>query len=162
MTMSLLSICSLAMGGLALKHDDAQARLSYVPTGMLTCVIDEPDKALHFGSTRPMTCTLRQDRHPRRQKYRGTLRKFGIEWGVIGRTEMRWQVYSRAGRIRRGGLQGSYGGVTLEGAVSSGVGGNVVSGGPEGVLLSPLGGQTQTDSVNITTGVMQFNLRHIR
>lgn len=158
------SVCiySLVTGLLILQHPAAKARPSYVPTGTLTCIINEPDKALHFGSSRPMTCTLRQKRRPRRQRYKGTLKKYGIEWGVIGRTEMQWQVYTRNGRIRRGQLQGFYGGVTLEGAVSSGVGGNIVAGGPQGILLSPIGAQTQSGSINVTTGVMRFNLKLIR
>ena len=151
--------CGLVMSLLVLQVAAAQAQSSYVLTGTLTCIINKPDKALHFGSARPMTCTLKQKRHPRRQSYKGILRKYGIEWGVFSRTVMRWDVYTRNGRVRRGGLQGSYGGVTLEGALSRGVGGNIVAGGPDGVLLSPIGAQTQSGSVNITTGVMRFNLK---
>jgi len=154
--------CVLFIGLLVLQLPAAEARSSYVPTGTLTCVINQPDQALHFGSARPMTCTLKQKRHPRRQRYRGILNKYGIEWGVFTRTVMRWDVYTRSGRVRRGGLQGSYGGLTLEGALSSGVGGNIVAGGPDGVLLSPIGAQTQSGSVNITTGVMRFDLKLLR
>ncbi len=153
---------SLLVSLLVLQMSPAQARSSYVPTGTLTCVINKPDKALHFGSARPMTCTLKQKRHPRRQRYKGTLRKYGIEWGVFTRTVMRWTVYTRNGRVSRGGLAGSYGGFTLEGALGHGIGGNIVGGGPDGVLLSPIGSQTQSGSVNITTGVMRFNLKSIR
>ena len=151
--------CGLFMSLLILQLPEARAQSSYVPTGTLTCIINKPDKAFHFGSARPMRCTLKQRRHPRRQRYRGILKKYGIEWGVFSRTVMRWDVYTRNGRVRRGGLQGSYGGVTLEGALNHGVGGNIVAGGPDGVLLSPIGAQTQSGSVNITTGVMRFNLK---
>ena len=52
--------------------------------------------------------------------------------------------------------------VTLEGALGRGVGGNIVGGGPDDVLLSPIGSQTQSGSVNVTTGVMRFNLKLMR
>lgn len=147
---------------LVLQVAAAQAQSSYVQTGKLTCIINKPDKAFHFGSARPMTCTLKQKRHPRKQRYKGILKKYGIEWGVFSRTVMRWDVYTRNGRVRRGGLRGSYSGVTLEGALGRGAGGNIVGGGPDGIMLSPIGTQTQSGSVNVTTGVMDFNLRPIR
>ena len=133
-----------------------------IRAGQLTCVISKPDAALHFGSARPMRCTLRQTRRPRVQHYRGTLRKYGIEWGVFDRTVMRWDVYSDTGRVRRGGLAGSYGGITVEGALGGGVGGNIVDGGPDGIALSPVGTQVQTGSINVTTGVVRFRLRYVR
>jgi hypothetical protein len=153
--------CGLFMSLLVLQLPEAKAQSSYVPTGTLTCIINKPDKAFHFGSARPMICTLKQRRHPRRQRYKGILRKYGIEWGVFSRTVMRWDVNTRSGRVRRGGLEGSYGGATLEAALGRGVGGNVIGGGSDEVLLSPIGSQTQTGSVNVTTGVMRFNLKLI-
>ena len=150
------------MGLLVLQVPEAKAQSSYVPTGTLTCIINKPDKAFHFGSARPMRCTLKQRRHPRRQRYRGILKKYGIEWGVFNRTVMRWNVYTRNGRVRPGGLEGSYGGVTLEGALGRGAGGNIVGGGSDEALLSPIGSQTQSGSVNVTTGVMRFDLKLMR
>jgi hypothetical protein len=146
----------------ALSLPTSSVALPSVLTGTLTCRITTPDAAFHFGSARPMTCELRQKRFPRRQIYRGMLKKYGIEWGVFDRTEMRWTVYSNEGRIRRGGLAGSYGGYTLEAAVGQGIGANVLQGGSDDVLLSPIGVQTQSGSVNITTGVMRFRLRFVR
>jgi hypothetical protein len=64
--------------------------------------------------------------------------------------------------VRRGGLEGSYGGITFEAALGSGVGANVVDGGPDGIRLSPVGTQTQSGSVNVTTGAMRFRLRFRR
>jgi len=150
------------MSLLILQLPEAKAQSSYVPTGTLTCIINKPDIAFHFGSARPMMCTLKQRRHPRRQRYRGILKKYGIEWGVFNRTVMRWNVYTRNGRVRRGGLEGSYGGVTLEGALGRGAGGNIVGGGSDEALLSPIGSQTQSGSVNVTTGVMRFDLKLMR
>jgi hypothetical protein len=75
---------------------------------------------------------------------------------------MRWNVYSSSGRVRRGGLTGSYGGYTLEAALGEGVGANVLQGGSDDLILSPIGLQTQTGSFNITTGVMRFRLRFVR
>jgi hypothetical protein len=138
------------------------AKADFIKAGRLTCVISKPDAALHFGSARPMRCTLRQRHRPRVQRYRGTVRKYGIEAGVFSRTVMRWDVYSHTGRVRRGGLAGSYGGITFEGALGGGVGGNIVDGGPDGIALSPVGTQVQTGSVNITTGVIRFSLRYRR
>ena len=157
-----IHFCSLAMCLLILQVSTAHAQSSYIQTGTLTCIINVPDKAIHFGSARPMNCTLRQKRHPRRQRYKGILKKYGVEWGVFTRTVMRWKVYTRNGRVRRGGLQGSYGGVTLEGALGRGIGGNIISGGPDNVALSPLGSQTQSGSVNVTTGMMRFKLKLVR
>ncbi len=138
------------------------AKADFIKAGRLTCVVSKPDVALHFGSARPMRCTLRQRHRPRVQRYRGTLRKYGIEAGVFSRTVMRWDVYSHTGRVRRGGLAGSYGGLTFEGALGRGVGGNIVDGGPFGIALSPVGTQVQTGSVNITTGVIRFSLSYRR
>lgn len=133
-----------------------------VLTGTLTCRITKPDAAFHFGSARPMTCELRQKRRPRKQIYRGTLKKYGIEWGVFDRTVMKWDVYSRKGRVRRGGLAGSYSGYTVEAAIGRGIGANVLQGGSDDVVLSPIGTQTQSGSFNITTGVIRFKLRFVR
>lgn len=144
----------------ALAAFPASAKADFTKAGRLTCIVSTPDKALHFGSARPMRCTLRQPGR-RTQRYGGMLRKYGIEWGVFTRTVMHWDVYSRSGRVRRGGLEGSYGGLTLEGAIGSGVGGNIVDGGPDDIRLSPVGTQVQTGSVNLTTGVMRFTL-HFR
>lgn len=141
--------------------DPAAADGGRVEAGRLTCVIDQPDRALHFGSRRQMECRF-QPRHGRVQRYRGEIAKFGIEWGLLGRTVMRWRVLSRDGRVRRGGLAGSYGGLTLEGALGAGVGGNVVGGGPDGISLAGIGTQSQTGSVNLTTGMVRFSLRPVR
>ncbi len=145
----------------ALMAFPAGAKADFARVGRLTCVVSKPDAALHFGSARPMNCTFRQPGR-RLQRYGGTLRKYGIEWGVFTRTVMHWDVFSHSGRVRRGGLEGSYGGITFEAALGSGVGANVVDGGPDGIRLSPVGTQTQSGSVNVTTGAMRFRLRFRR
>jgi hypothetical protein len=150
---------AVALAALMALPTDAKADFARV--GRLTCVVSSPDAALHFGSARPMDCSFRQPGR-RVQHYGGTLRKYGIEWGVFTRTVMHWDVYSRAGRVRRGGLEGSYGGVTFEAALGSGVGANVVDGGPDGIRLSPVGTQVQTGSFNVTTGAMRFHLKFKR
>lgn len=154
-----LSVTAIALA--ALMALPASAHADFIRAGRLTCIVSKPDAALHFGSARPMNCTLRQPGR-RLQRYGGTLRKYGIEWGVFTRTVMHWDVFSRSGRVRRGGLEGSYGGITFEAALGSGVGANVVDGGPDGIRLSPVGTQTQSGSVNVTTGAMRFRLRFRR
>lgn len=153
------SLATLVLASLVVAPASASA--DFTRAGKLTCVVSKPDAALHFGSARPMRCRLRQPGR-RMQHYSGTLRKYGIEWGVFDRTVMHWDVYSRSGRVRRGGLEGSYGGLTVEGAIGSGVGGNIVDGGPEDIALSPVGTQVQTGSVNVTAGALRFRLRLVR
>ena len=157
----IISATVIALAALVALPAGASASTGFIKTGKLTCIVSKPDAALHFGSARPMRCRLRQPGR-RLQHYAGTLHKYGIEWGVFDRTVMHWDVYSRSGRVRRGGLEGSYGGLTLEGAIGGGVGGNVVDGGPDDVALSPVGTQVQSGSVNVTAGAMRFRLRLVR
>lgn len=154
-------LCALLLGTAALLPGQAKADPGERLAGRLTCVVDEPDQALHFGSSRPMSCRYRPV-HGRVQRYRAMLHKYGVEIGLFDRTMMQWNVYAPRGRVRRGGLSGGYGGLTAEGALGAGIGGNLLTGGPDGIVLSPIGTQVQTGSFNVTAGVLQFELRYVR
>jgi len=149
----------LAALSMVLGAENAASRQMSV-VGKLNCHISKPDAAVHFGSKRYMSCVY-QPYSGRRQQYRGIIRKYGIEVGVIGETWLTWHVRSISRQVRRGALAGKYGGLTVEGAAGNGVGVNVLSGGRNGIDLSP-GTQRQRGSFNVTAGVTTLELWYVR
>ncbi len=131
--------------------------------GELRCKIPARDKAIHFGSNRKIACRFVRYGRKRTERYAGTIRKFGIEVGVIGPKRLLFAVYAKTRRIRRGALAGEYRGVSAEITVGKGIGGNALfRTGDRRINLSPIGVQEQSGGFNFAGGYARMTLRRVR
>jgi hypothetical protein len=99
------------------------------------------------------------------QRYSGRLNKIGLDIGITGGTVIKWWVFgsARSGgpAVPQGALAGRWGGVSAEGTLGVGVGGNVLVGGTnEAYVLQPLSVQGQV-GLNIALGVSGLTLRRV-
>ena len=84
-------------------------------------------------SAKEMRCTFTSARG-HRERYYGTIRKFGLDIGATGRGVLVWDVLAPTGGPRRRALAGDYGGVDASATVGAGVGANALVGGVEPLL----------------------------
>ncbi len=117
-----------------------------------------PDAAIHFGSSRAMSCIFRS-RRGGYERYYGHLKQYGIEVGIIRRIRMRWVVLANGRRWRRGDLRGSYTGLGAGASVIVGAGANLMVGGQHRRLkLRPFSLESRR-GVNVAAGVSRLWLR---
>jgi hypothetical protein len=94
-----------------------------------------------------------------RERYYGTIRKFGLDIGATQRGFMTWAVFAPTEGPRRGALAGEYGGADASVTVGAGVGANALVGGSDrSIMLQPLSVQTQT-GLDFAAGVASLRLR---
>ncbi len=148
---------SVALIVLAMLTSPASA--NDVDAGYLTCRLTQTDAAVHLASNRNFDCTFERHRTKRKEHYRGTVRKYGVEVGLIGKRVLRWKVLkSTPRRLKRGALAGDYRGITAETSFGSGVAVNLLSSSASGqVSLQPLTVHGQ-EGFNVTAGVMILTL----
>src|SRR5947208_13892652 len=77
------------------------------------------------GSATSLECVF-QSEGRRPEPYIATVRRFGVDLGVTGQTRLSWAVTAPAGRVGRGALAGSYGGVGANASIGVGFVGNVL------------------------------------
>lgn len=151
--MNKLIVASLVALGLSIVP--AQAREG-VKVGLLSCDI-EGGVGFIIGSSKGVECVYEPSGGGRVEHYAGSIDKFGIDIGVTKRTAAAWLVFA-PGKLKRGALEGSYGGASAEATVLAGVGANVLVGGFEkSVNLQPLSVQVQT-GLNIAAGIAALRL----
>jgi len=161
MARGLLALAALAVVGLAAQPASAAPPPAVV--GVLTCDVQGPDVALHFGSNRAIHCVYRPNGRGRPQTYIGHFRKYGVEVGVIGHTAISWRVIAPSHRIPRGSLAGSYRGFTIEATVGVGSGANIlVREGDSTIHLDPIGMQAQTGGLNAAVGITALELQPVQ
>jgi hypothetical protein len=132
-----------------------------VRVGVLTCVIGGGSGFI-LGSMKPLYCDF-DGADGRRERYRGSMRKYGIDIGITGATYLKWIVFAPTNTLRRGALSGSYGGATMEATVGAGLGANALIGGSErSISLQPFSAQVQTGGANIALGAAAMTLRYVR
>jgi hypothetical protein len=94
----------------------------------------------------------------RREAYRGTITRIGIDIGVHGESVMSWTVIGSSVDFPAQALRGKYAGVSAEASVGLGVGANALLGGSrDSVVLQPLSVQVQV-GLNIAAGVTGLEL----
>ena len=97
-----------------------------------------------------------------RERYVGTIRRFGIDIGVTGEGRLGWVVIAPEQGRKAGALQGDYAGVGAEVTVVGGVGANALLGGfNRSITLQPLSVQVQTGG-DLAVGVTSMNLESVR
>src|SRR5258707_2040382 len=81
------------------------------------------------GSVTSLECVF-QSEGRRPEPYIATVRRIGVDLGFTEQTRFTWAVSATNGRLGRGDLAGSYGGVGANRSVRFGGGGNFPVGGP--------------------------------
>ncbi|WP_426955895.1 DUF992 domain-containing protein [Muricoccus radiodurans] len=111
-----------------------------------------------FGSSRDLECEFRPANGPL-ERYRGEIRRFGVDIGVTGRATMIWSVFNTGSDIRPGSLSGTYVGASTAIAVGLGLGSNLLIGGSnDQVALQPLSIEGGT-GLNVAAGIGEVTLR---
>ena len=113
------------------------------------------------GSVTSLECVF-QSEGRRPEPYIATVRRYGLDIGFTEQTKFSWAVNAPTGRVGRGDLAGSYGGVGANASVGVGGGGNFLVGGPQNsYALQPLSVQGQT-GLNVAAGVADIDLQPVR
>jgi hypothetical protein len=133
---------------------------SNVKVGTLRC-----DVAAGLGmiitSSKEMLCTYTST-HGFRERYYGTIRKFGLDIGVTGRGVLAWAVFAPTAGPRRGALAGDYAGADASVTLGAGLGANALVGGfDRSFTLQPLSVEVQS-GVALAAGVASLTLRAAR
>lgn len=127
-----------------------------VEVGVLSCTV-EGGAGFIVGSTKNLVCQF--ERPGADETYTGTIRKFGLDVGVTGKTVIVWAVFAPSKDIPSGALEGSYAGVSAEASVGAGLGANALLGGSDkSFALQPLSVQAQT-GLNLAVGISSLSLK---
>ena len=155
-----LILAGAALATLASSIGGANAQqVQRVQVGVLEC---RGGASIGFvvGSVTNLGCVLRAEGMPE-DRYIATIRKVGLDLGFTDQTRFAWAVNAPTGRLGRGELAGSYGGVGANASVGVGFGGNFLVGGPSNAYaLQPLSVQGQT-GLNVAAGIAGLELQPV-
>lgn len=157
--MKKLALAALISLGLAASPAFAKSSQSGVKIGVLSCEVSA-GVGLIVASSKTVKCTF-DGTVGKKDRYKGTIEKLGIDIGVTGKGVMAWAVFA-PGKIGRGALAGRYAGATAEATVAVGLGANVLVGGSnKSIALQPLSVQAQT-GLNVAAGIAALRLVHVK
>lgn len=153
----LVTLSSAAVLGVAVLSSAAKAQDSTtMSAGVLTCVVEGGVGLLVFSS-KDMECEFASVTG-RKDYYIGNVQKYGLDIGVTGNSFVKWVVLAPTGQPEKGGLAGTYVGVSGEATVGGGVGANGLVGGLDrSFTLQPFSAQLQT-GVNLALGIGSMTL----
>ena len=156
MSRALLTAClaaaSLTFAPVAFAQNVQVGRLSCAVSGGVGFIIT---------SKKGLSCTF-FSQNGARERYHGSIRKFGLDIGATRGGQMVWGVLAPSGGYRSGALAGTYVGASGEASVGAGVGANALVGGfGKSFTLQPLSVQGQT-GLNLALGVADLTLRRGR
>jgi hypothetical protein len=155
MTRTGLAVFAGAVLALSASVTAAHAR---VEVGALECRV-APSVSFIVGSVRELRCTFRPNRGGPVSRYRGIVRRIGLDVGASAGGVLLWAVYAPTQRIGRGDLVGNYGGASAGVALGAGVGANALVGGSRNTIaLQPLSVEGSV-GVGIAAGVAGLELR---
>lgn len=127
-----------------------------VKIGTLSCNVSA-GLGLVVTSSRDMDCTFRPSQG-RRESYRGTIRRFGLDIGATSKGVLVWGVVAGTGRPSEGALAGDYVGASAEATAGVGFGVNALVGGSGRAYgLQPISVEGQL-GINLAAGVTQMIL----
>jgi hypothetical protein len=146
------ALAALALPGAA----QAQTRV-----GVLECRVGA-GVGMIITSSKALSCRFRPARGGGvRDRYVGTVRRFGLDIGATRAGAIVWAVFAPSS-LGRGALAGTYVGASAEATVGAGLGANVLVGGSNRTIsLQPLSVQAQT-GLNIAAGVGEIDLVRAR
>ena len=132
--------------------------------GTLTC-LGEGGWGAIITSEKTFDCTFASVNGDVRESYTGTIRKFGLDLGVTGKSALVWLVFGPetliGGNYTEGALAGRYAGVGVEAAAGAGLGANLLLGEGEAVFnLQPVSVQVTT-GLSIAAGVQTLTLDYL-
>ena len=110
-----------------------------------------------LGSVTELRCLFRRI-NGETFRYRGVIRRLGVDIGVYQTQALEWAVYAPTYRLGPGDLRGDYGGVSAGASIGLGLGANVLVGGSNNTIaLQPLSVQGQT-GLSVAAGVAGLSL----
>ena len=129
-------------------------------TGTLTCRIAGGTSFI-VGSTRSLSCVY-ADNNGSRERYSGTIERFGLDIGPVKSATMKWGVLALTGvSPGRGKLTGSYVGHGAQVAAGAGGGYNALYGGGNSIVLNPYSVTGVHSGANIAAGISALSLRYV-
>ena len=145
------AVALMALAPAAYAADDG------INVGTLECRVEEGWGRV-IMSSRDMRC----DFHPIDggvEHYRGELSRYGVDLGYTSDATLVWAVVAPSSDMRRGALEGDYGGASAQATVGVGLGANVLIGGfDRSIALQPLSVEGNT-GVALAAGVGVITLR---
>jgi opacity protein-like surface antigen len=147
-----------AAAALTLGLAAAPASAAGVKVGVLTCHVSS-GWGFVFGSSKDLRCNYRPN-SGEGEHYVGEVKKFGVDLGYTEGGELIWGVIAPTSSLKRGALEGGYGGATASAAVGVGVGANVLVGGfDRSITLQPLSVEGMK-GVNVAAGIGAIDLKY--
>ena len=129
---------------------------SRVEVGVLTCGGDT--WSIVVASRTDLNCTFRRS-DGALFRYRGTIRRVGLDLGINQRNALQWAVLAPTYQIPRKDLRGNYGGVAAGASLGYGLGANVLIGGSgDTIALQPVSVEAQS-GVSVNAGIAGLELR---
>lgn len=153
-----MRILTLTFATLALLAPIASADAAPpVRAGILQCQGGQ-NVGFVVGSVTSLECVFRSEgRRP--EPYIARVQRIGLDLGITEQTQLQWAVNAPTGRLGRGELAGSYGGVGVNASIGIGGGGNFLVGGPANAYaLQPISLQGQT-GLNVAAGIAGLELQ---
>jgi hypothetical protein len=155
--MSIRAVFCIATLAAAVAIAQPASAQSNVKVGSLRCEV-AGGLGLIIGSSKEMECAF-ISAGGRRERYYGTIRKFGLDIGATNAGTLAWDVFAPTAGPLRHALAGDYAGVAASATVGAGLGANAMVGGAgRSITLQPLSIQTQT-GLDLAGGVSSMTLR---
>ena len=137
----------------------APAHAAGVKIGTLTCNVAS-GWGFVFGSSKDLRCTFHSNSRYS-EHYIGSVSKFGVDIGYTDSSVIVWAVLAPTSGVKRGALQGGYGGATASATVGVGAGANLLVGGfDRSITLQPLSVEGST-GLNVAAGIGAIDLKYV-
>jgi hypothetical protein len=147
-----------AAAALTLGLAAVPASAAGVKVGVLTCHVSS-GWGFIFGSSKDLRCNYRPN-SGEGEHYVGEVKKFGVDVGYTEGGELIWGVIAPTSSLKKGALEGGYGGASASAAVGVGVGANVLVGGfDRSITLQPLSVEGMK-GVNVAAGIGAIDLKY--
>ena len=149
-----MSVCvaALVMGAVTAVPADAAG----VKVGVLTCNV-AAGWGFILGSSKDIRCTYAPNKGEP-EHYKGSITKVGVDVGYTKGGVLVWAVVAPSSDMKRGALEGGYGGVTASATVGAGLGANALLGGfDKSIALQPISIEGNT-GLNVAAGVAGLDL----
>ena len=123
---TLFTASALPLAGLVLASLASPAMADSTKVGVLSCNV-AGGVGFIITSSKALSCVF-EATNGGKERYAGTIRRFGLDIGVTGPGKLSWIVFAPATGVRAGALEGDYAGVGAEATVVAGVGANALIG----------------------------------
>jgi hypothetical protein len=147
----LAAIVVMALAPAAHAADDG------VNIGTLECRVDDGWGHV-IASNRDMNCVFRPV-DGGAEHYTGELSRYGVDIGYTSNATLIWAVFAPTSDMKRGALEGDYGGASAQATLGVGLGANVLIGGfDRSIALQPVSVEGNT-GVALAAGIGVITLR---